>query len=197
VRRPASREIAAIGSTPISPYSNRPTSPRSLGTRLDRTDNDPTDPKIPLSAIAMSIAIFDDHGIRFEYPGDWELEPTDDGPRLTVTVQSPSGLAFALVTVDEDRPAPAELVDEALAALKDEYPTLHAVPALESIDGHKAVGHDVEFSSLDLNNAGAIRAFQTPRRTIFCLAQWSDDLEGEEAEHTLKALFRSLEETDA
>ena len=141
--------------------------------------------------------IYDDRGIRFEYPADWELDVTDDGPRTTVAVQSPEGLAFALVTVDEDRPSPAEMVDEALAALKDEYPALDAVPALETIDGHRAVGHDVEFISLDLNNACAIRSFQTPRRTIFVLAQWSDDLAGEEAEESLKALRRSLEETDA
>jgi hypothetical protein len=166
-------------------------------TTLDRTNTDPTDPEIPLSVTAMSIAIYDDHGIRFEYPFDWELDVTDDGPRSTVTVQSPGGLAFALVTVDDDRPAPAGLADEALAALKEEYPTLDAFPALETIDGHKAVGHDVEFVSLDLNNAGVIRAFQTPRRTIFLLAQWSDDLEGEEAEQPLRALRRSLEETDA
>lgn len=145
----------------------------------------------------MNAALFDDHGIRFEYPADWELDVTDDGPRLTVSVQSATGLAFALVTVDDDRPEPEDLADEALAALREEYPTLHVIPALEVIDGHKAVGHDVEFMSLDLNNAGAIRAFRTPRRTIFVLAQWSDDLEGEEAELTLKALRRSLEETDA
>jgi hypothetical protein len=141
--------------------------------------------------------IYDDHGIRFEYPTDWELDVTDDGPRVTVSVQSSTGLAFALVTVDEDRPAPVDLVDEALNALKEEYPTLHAIPALEVIDGHKAVGHDVEFTSLDLNNGGAIRAFKTPTRTVFYLAQWSDDLEGEEAELALKTLRRSLEETDA
>ena len=141
--------------------------------------------------------IFDSHGIRFEYPGEWDLDVTDDGPRITASVQSPGGLAFALVTVDEDRPAPAELADEALAALKDEYPTLDASPALETIDGHKAVGHDVEFISLDLNNACVIRAFRTPRRTVFLLGQWSDDIEGEEAETALKALRRSLEETDA
>ena len=140
--------------------------------------------------------IYDDHGIRFEYPGDWEVDVTDDGPRVTASLQSPGGLAFALVTVDEDRPSPAELVDEALAALKDEYPTLDAAPALETIDGHKAVGHDIEFTSLDLNNACVIRSFRTPRRTVFVLAQWSD-LEADEVEAPLKALRRSLEETDA
>jgi len=140
--------------------------------------------------------IYDDRGIRFEYPEDWEVDVTDDGPRVTASVQSPSGLAFAMVTVDDDGPAPAELVDEALAALRDEYPTLEALPALEKIDGRRAVGHDVEFVSLDLPNSCVLRAFRTPRRTVFLLAQWSD-LEGEDAEEALKDLRRSIEETDA
>ncbi len=75
------------------------------------------------------LGIYDDHGIRFEYPADWEVEATEDGPRTAVTVQSPSGPAFALVTVDESRPEPGELADEALAALRDEYPKLDAFPA--------------------------------------------------------------------
>lgn len=144
------------------------------------------------------IGIFDDHGIRFEYPMDWELDVTDDGERATVAVQSPSGLAFAMVTIDEDRPAPAELADEALAAMRAEYPTLDAVPALETIDGHKAIGHDVEFISLDVPNACAIRCYRTPRRTVLVFAQWSDlDAEDEEPGACALALRRSLEETDA
>ncbi len=143
----------------------------------------------------MDTAIYDQHGIRFEYPDDWELDVEEDGPRSTVTVQSPGGLAFALVTVDDDAPAPADLADEALAALRDEYPTLDTVPALETIAGRRAVGHDVEFVSLDLPNSCAIRCFRSPRRTVFVLGQWSD-LEAD-AEATLRALRRSLEETDA
>lgn len=48
----------------------------------------------------MGIAIFDDRGIRFEYPEGWELEVQEDGARTTVSVQAPSGLAFALVALD-------------------------------------------------------------------------------------------------
>jgi hypothetical protein len=139
--------------------------------------------------------IYDDHGIRFEYPGDWEIEVTDDGPLTTVAVQAPSGLAFALVTVDDDRPAPAEVADQALEALREEYPVLDAAPALESINGHRAVGHDVEFISLDMTNSCTIRCFRTPRRTVLLFGQWSD-LVGEECELTLGAVRRSFEETD-
>lgn len=142
------------------------------------------------------LGIYDDRGIRFEYPGDWEVEVVDDGPRTAVTVQSPAGPAFALVAVDDSRPEPIELTDEALAALREEYPELDAIPAREAIAGHEALGHDVEFFSLDMTNTCAIRAFQTPRRTVFLMTQWSD-LEGDEAEDALHAVRRSVEETDS
>jgi hypothetical protein len=142
------------------------------------------------------LGIYNDNGIRFEYPEGWEVDVTDDGPRTAVTVQSPDGPAFALVTVDDSRPGPDELVDEALAALRDEYPGLDAIPARETIAGHDAVGHDVEFISLDLTNTAAIRSFRTERRTVFVMAQWSD-VEGDAPEDALRALRRSIEETDS
>ena len=144
----------------------------------------------------MSIVIYDQHGIRFEYPADWELDVTDDGPRTTITAQAPSGLAFALVTLDEAGTDPDELVAEGLAALKAEYPTLIADPAEEIIDGHPSVGHDVEFVSLDLSVACTLRGFQTRNRTVFVLTQWSD-LESIDADDALRVLRQSIEETDA
>lgn len=146
--------------------------------------------------MGQSIACFDDRGIRFEYPADWELDVTDDGLRTTVSVQAPSGLAFALVTVDDEGTDADELVAEALAALQAEYPTLMAEPAEEVIDGHLGNGHDVEFVSLDLSVACTLRGFQTPRRTVFVLTQWSD-LESLDADDALRALRLSIEETDA
>ena len=144
----------------------------------------------------MAIAIFDDNGIRFEYPHDWDLERADDGLRASVTAQSTAGPAFAMVTVDESRPDPGAVADEAVGALRDEYPNLDAEPGVETIDGHNAVGHDVAFFSLDATNTCVIRAFRTPRRTVFVLCQWSD-LEDNDPESALAALRRSLEETDA
>jgi hypothetical protein len=139
--------------------------------------------------------VYDDRGIRFEYPTGWELEVTDDGPLTTVAVQAPGGLAFALITVDESCPAPADMADQALEALREEYPVLDAVPALETIDGHRAVGHDVEFISLDMTNSCTIRSFRTPRRTVLLFGQWSD-LVGEESESSLGGVRRSFAETD-
>src|SRR3954453_22579714 len=135
--------------------------------------------------------VYNDRGIRFEYPGDWELEVTDDGPLTTVAVQAPGGLAFALITVDDTRPAPADVADQALEALREEYPVLDAAPALETINGHRAVGHDVQFMSPDMTNSCPIRSFRTPRRTVLLFGQWSD-LVDDESEAALGAVRRTF-----
>jgi hypothetical protein len=143
----------------------------------------------------VATEVYDDHGVRFEYPSDWELEVSDDGPTTTVSVEAPGGLAFALVRTDESRPDPSSVADEALEAMRQEYPDLDAVPAIETIHEHCASGHDVEFFSLDFTNAATIRCFRTPRRTILILGQWSD-LGAEQLPDLVRSVFRSIEETD-
>ena len=143
----------------------------------------------------MATTSYEDHGIRFEYPEDWEVEETGEGDVTTIAVHAPDGLAFALITLDESRPAPAEVADLALQAMGDEYPALDATPALESLGNQCAVGHDVEFLSLDLTNACAIRAFRTARRTVLLFNQWSD-VEDEIITDLLTNLRRSVTETD-
>src|SRR5207302_3445412 len=59
-------------------------------------------------------------------------------------------------------------------SLHDALP-IYALPALETINGHRAVGHDVEFISLDMTNSCTIRCFRTPRRTVLLFGQWSED----------------------
>jgi hypothetical protein len=142
------------------------------------------------------MAIFDDYGIRFEYPGDWELDVGDDGGRTTVSLQSPGAPAFVMLALDEDRPPASDVADEALEAMRAEYPDLEDVPALETIDGHRAIGHDLAFFSLDMASSCAIRCFRTDRRTILLFAQWSD-LDDEMVESQIHAVRQSLQETDA
>jgi hypothetical protein len=144
----------------------------------------------------MAVTVYDDHGIRFQHPEDWDVDVTDDGPVATISLSAPDGLAFALVTIDDSRPAPAELADQALEAMREEYPTLDAVPALETIGGHRAIGHDVEFISLDMTNACMIRCFRTDRKTVLVFGQWSD-LEDQEVSANLAGICRSIEETES
>lgn len=139
--------------------------------------------------------VYDDHRIRFQYPEDWEIEVTDDGPRTTVSLQAPGGLAFAMVTVDDSCPAPADMADEALEAMREEYPGLDVTPAVETIDGHKASGHDLEFFSLDMVTSCAIRSYRTPQHTVLVFGQWSE-LAEDNPEEVIRQIRSSLEETD-
>ena len=143
----------------------------------------------------MATETYDNHGVRFEYPASWELEVTDNGPVMTVSLQDPDGLGFALITTDESRPDPADVADAALEAMREEYPDLDAAPAMETINDHCATGHDLEFFAMDMTNAARIRCFRTPRRTVLAFGQWSD-LGEADLPDLIRGVFRSLEDTE-
>ncbi|MFI5459270.1 MAG: hypothetical protein ACHRXM_27920 [Isosphaerales bacterium] len=143
----------------------------------------------------MPSGVYEDHGVRFEYPSDWELEVTDLGEVTTVDVQHPAGIAFLLVRTDLSCPDPDGVADSALEAMREEYPDLDAIPVEETFDEYRATGHDVEFFSLDISNAACIRCFQTPRRTVLVFGQWSD-LGEENLPEVVGGMIRSLEETE-
>ena len=143
----------------------------------------------------MPSEVYEDHGVRFEYPSDWELEVTDDGEVTTVDVQHPGGIAFLLVRIDESCPDPDLVADSAMDAMREEYPDLDVVPVEETLAEHRATGYDVEFFSLDVSNAACIRCFHTPRRTVLAFGQWSD-LGEENLPALVDGMLRSLEETE-
>ena len=108
--------------------------------------------------------LFDDHGISFQYPSNWELDVTDEGAVTTIAIHAPEGPAFAIITVDTTKPSPDEIADQALDAMREEYPALDSSPASDSIGGFHAVGHDIEFFTLDMTNNCQIRCFRTALR---------------------------------
>lgn len=142
----------------------------------------------------MAMQTFDNHGLRFEYPSEWEIEVSDHGPVVTVAVQEPGGLGFALITTDESCPDPSEVADAALEAMREEYPDLDASPAAESLNDQPSTGHDVEFFALDVTNAASIRCFRTPKRTVLAFGQWSDAGQAE-LPSQIRGVFESIVET--
>ncbi|QEH36149.1 hypothetical protein OJF2_47090 [Aquisphaera giovannonii] len=143
----------------------------------------------------MTIETFEDHGLRFEYPAGWELDVTDHGQVLTVAVQEPGGLGFALITTDGTRPDPNDVAEAALEAMREEYPDLDASPVLETINDHCTTGHDVEFFAMDMTNAATIRCFRTPRHTVLAFGQWSDAGE-DRLPDQVRDVLRSIEDLD-
>lgn len=139
------------------------------------------------------LGVFENHGVRFRYPLDWDLQSNPDGSRTTVELFS-QGSAFAMVSIDEGRPEPQEMVDEALAAMRQEYPELESQPMRLRMGGHLAVGYDIEFFSLDLVVSCMIRCFRTSKRTIMLFGQWPDDEEEDGSD--IASLMKSLEEAE-
>jgi hypothetical protein len=143
----------------------------------------------------MATEVYEDHGVRFEYPTDWTVEDTDEDEVTTVDLQHPDGVAFVLVRIDDSQPDPESISDLALEAMREEYPELDASPVTETFGEHMAVGHDVEFFALDVANGATIRSFRSPRRTVLVFGQWSD-LGGEDVPDLVRGVFRSLEEVE-
>lgn len=121
--------------------------------------------------------MFDRDGIRFQYPGDWQLETETDGDGWTASLQSP-GTAFLVVSYVPGIEDPADLVSAATAGLAAEYPDLDAVDAVDTLAGQPAVGADVNFVHLDLTNTCWVRAVAAGAGALLVMAQcWDEELD--------------------
>jgi hypothetical protein len=143
----------------------------------------------------MEMTTYEDHGIRFEYPAEWALEVTEDGPLTTIDLQHPDGVAFLLVSADLSCPDSGEVADSVLETMREEYPDLEADPTEEVVDDRFVSGYDVQFFALDLPNSAHIRCFRTLIRTILVFGQWTDLLEAE-VSGLPDAIIRMIEETE-
>src|SRR5687768_9494304 len=99
---------------------------------------------------------FERAGVRFQYPANWRIDVDDAADGWTVTVQSPD-TAFVLVSLRSEAETAAQVADETLEVLRAEYKELDAETALDSIGGQPAIGHDIDFVTLDTAIACWIR----------------------------------------
>ena len=133
-------------------------------------------------------AHFEDGGIRFCYPENWQLEREENEAGWSVSVQSPE-TAFLMLCLREDTPSTDQLADTALDALREEYPDLEADARVDSLAGQPAVGHDIRFFSFDLTNTCWTRSFYSAHGTVLVMCQ-TTDIEG--TEPVLRAMCASM-----
>ncbi len=119
------------------------------------------------------IATFDRNGIRFQYPSNWSLDFEDGDEGWTATVQSQE-LSFVLVSLRADADAPAMLADEALAALREEYKELDAETYVGAFQGLPAIGHDINFLTVDTAIECRTRAVESPSGPLLVMTQASE-----------------------
>jgi hypothetical protein len=109
-------------------------------------------------------------------------------------VQSRETAFLSVVLFITDQLDAAEAADGSLETLRADYPDLESEPAVESIAGQPAVGHDAHFFALDLTNTSGIRAFRAENGTVLIMWQYTDQ-EQDRAEPVLRAIRASIEET--
>jgi hypothetical protein len=133
---------------------------------------------------------FNEGGVSFRYPENWTLEREEADGGWAVTLQSKE-TAFLVVTLDPTLPTPEEMAKTALEALRSEYPELEADSALDMLAGELAVGHDIQFFSLDLANTVWTRCLYGAGGTL--LVYWQmNDLELPTMEPVVRAVCASL-----
>lgn len=140
----------------------------------------------------MSLS-YENPTFQFLYPDGWELDEIRSSDGLTINLQSPFSM-FAFVTVYDRLQPPAQLADQALQTMAEEYDELDSEPVKEMIAALPAVGHDVNFFSLDLTNTCWIRALEKGGRSMLIFAQTSD-LDLERGEMAFRAICASLKWT--
>ncbi len=133
---------------------------------------------------------YNEDGLSFTYPEGWSLERQESGDGWAVTLQSP-GTAFAQVVLDRSMPEREYMALTALQALKDDYPSLEAEPGMDMMAGDLAIGHDIDFFSLDMTITAWTRCFFGLAGTVLVLCQVSG-VDQEEHEAALRAICASM-----
>ncbi len=134
--------------------------------------------------------VYDQHGITFQYPADWEVSEQEQGDECLVTVSGP-GTSFWSVGLFRDRPHPDLVLETALAAFQDEYPDLDSYEADDEILEQPTSGIDLEFFCLELVNTAKIRVFLARDFTVLIMYQ-ADDTEIEASQPMFDDMTRSL-----
>jgi hypothetical protein len=136
-------------------------------------------------------AKFDSLGIAFQYPDNWTLDDSDARlGRKSVTVYGPGG-AFWSVAIHPGSADPAKMSAAVVEAMKQEYDSLDAEPAEETIAGRTLLGYDLAFYCLDLTSTAWVRSLRVAKTTytIFCQAE---DREFEQFRLVFLAMTTSL-----
>lgn len=137
------------------------------------------------------ISEFNRSGISVRYPSNWTIETEASGPDdWTVTIQSPA-TAFVLLSLRPDARDPADLADQTFDALKAEYRELDAEDRVETIAGQAAIGHDIDFLTVDTAIICRTRCLETPSGPLLVMVQTSE-YDRAKNEPVLQAVVASL-----
>lgn len=132
---------------------------------------------------------FERSGVAFQYPANWSFEIDEDAGDWLATLQTP-GTALMTFAYRLDT-EPTELADETLEAFQDDYPELDSEIAIETLADRTALGHDIDFLTLDCPVMAKVRAVSIPSGALLIFWQFSDR-DREHYEPLFQAVLKSL-----
>ena len=137
--------------------------------------------------------LFNELGISFEYPDDWELakEVDEKNREVQISVYGPES-SFWMISLFFVAIPPEDLLTQSVKVFQDEYEELDTYEVTTTLAGKECIGRDIEFVCSELINSAYLRVFQTELFTAFVLYQGTD----QELASTLKdleAISASLE----
>ena len=136
-------------------------------------------------------ALFDQYGICFDFPDNWQVEAdSESGADLSVTVTSPE-TAFWSLSRHSGETTASHLVENALEAMREEYPSLECEEAEDEIEEQFMAGYNLSFFYVDLCSTAAIRGF-CHEGIAYLLIYQAEDRELARVEPVFRAITTSL-----
>ncbi len=134
---------------------------------------------------------YDKSGVSLAYPENWRLEEdSDEDARLNLTITSPNTAFWTLIVYAEALDLD-HVLDQTLAALREEYPEIEIADADQEIAGQSIRGKDASFFCLDLTSTTRLRALHRGASTYLILSQ-AEDREMKVAGAVFDAITQSL-----
>lgn len=116
---------------------------------------------------------FKGHGIRFRYPGYWELEQESDGQDIVLTVAADHS-CFWLLRLFPDCPRTEQVISSCITALNEEYEDVEVHEFKGTLANMSANCREATFSCFELLNAAGFRCLQAHNATILVWWQCTD-----------------------
>ena len=136
------------------------------------------------------MALFDEFGVQFDYPEDWEVDTQVAERERSIFLQGP-GSAFVMVSVLDGRPTTTHVLDTAEEALKSEYDDCEVEEPAAEMAGVTADARDIDFTCHDLVSTARLRAIQGEQQTVLLMGQRAD-IEADEADPVFDRIAKSL-----
>ena len=136
-------------------------------------------------------AVFEQHGIRIQYPENWNLQQHEaKGHALEIQIVAPSGAFWSLLAFDKKVDAD-HLMTELLSGINKQYDSAEWTPVAELIGKFNATGYDSFFFYLDLLVSNQMRCLESGNHKLLLTYQ-AENREFESIAPVFKAITFSM-----